>query len=889
MLLARFLAVLAALAIFTAGAASTADRSPFAQGHWWDPTRPGSGFEVFNAADQVAVVWFTYDEAGNPVWYTAQGELAGLGKETWPLWLQRWNNGRTGTIVGSLRLEVNHPESMSVSWQLGGKQGTAAIKPFTLSGIVNDVDHTGSWFDPSNSGWGLSVTEQGDVFGGVLFTYDASGAATWVAGFDHGTMAPEYFACKGSCPWCAYRSITTRSVGRLSFAFTGDWKAVVRGNLGLTMAPGIRIDSAELFQLSRTASSRPADKQLAGFHSDAALKAYLDAGMLNVPASGMADFSAPPPAAAFSTTNVQEAGVDEPDAMKSDGQYIYTYAPATSNAPVVRIARVGGEGATLDIRGSVTLLGKPDITASNRGLFLDATNLVSIIGTRATPYPGAWMIPIAWTRGVTHVEILDTSDPEHPVTRWRAQIDGHVLASRRIGQKVYLVTRFVPYLTNFIYGTSYPSQVDANRQILARTPLAALLPQVSIDGATAVPAVAAANVYSPPQGEISPLADMIVVTVIDLGGPRIAQTLAIIGPADAFYASTSNLYVASSRYRLRTASGLPLPSEPPFYLTDIHQLRLGAGGLAVVGSGTIEGFLGYDSDKTPFRLSESGGRLRVVSSSSQMWGTQNRLTILEPSTVTAGVLRTVSYLPNAQRPESLGKPAEFLYSTRFLDDRLYAVTFRKVDPLYVVDLANAADPKIAGTLELPGFSDYLHPLPGGLLLGFGKDAVPANVMGDGQFAWYQGLQLTLFDVSDASRPRELQHVTVGKRGSDSALLREHHAFSMLMRSDGGGMLAVPAAVHDGPAPISGSGDSAMYPWQQSALLRFDLQRGASASSARLVPQPSLVLQTAPQNYSSWNDSTTGGGRSILFRNGTVYVGNGSFWRQDSAGSVSGPY
>ena len=147
---------------------------------------------------------------------------------------------------------------------------------------------------------------------------------------------------------------------------------------------------------------------------------------------------------------------------------------------------------------------------------------------------------------------------------------------------------------------------------------------------------------------------------------------------------------------------------------------------------------------------------------------------------------------NAARPQALGKPSELLYSTRFLGDRLYAVTFKKIDPLYVVDLSSSADPKIAGAVELPGFSDYLHPLPDGLLLGFGKDAVPADNFADGQFAWYQGLQLTLFDVSNASQPRELQRVAFGKRGSDSPLLRDHHALSILPQADGSISIAFPA-------------------------------------------------------------------------------------------------
>jgi hypothetical protein len=418
-----------------------------------------------------------------------------------------------------------------------------------------------------------------------------------------------------------------------------------------------------------------------------------------------------------------------------------------------------------------------------------------------------------------------------------------------------------------------------------------MLPKVRIDGGAPGPLVTPSSIFLPPQGARPAMADMILVTAIDLDGPRIAQSLAIAGTVDTVYASTSNLFVATSRYEAMFQSGIALPPEPPLYLTDVHQIRLGSDAMAVAGSASIEGYLDSNPDKAAFRLSDYQGRLRAVTSSTRAWGgaIQNRLTILEPSTLVPGLLKTVAYLPNRQRPESLGKPYELVYGTRFVGDRLYAVTFRVVDPLYVVDLADSTDPRIAGALELPGFSEYLHPLPSGVLLGFGKDAKPASGFGDGQGAWYQGLQLSLYDVRDVGKPREIQRVVVGKRGSDSALLRDHHAFSALMQPDGTGSLAIPVHVADGPTPLGGSGDSAFYPWAWSGLARFALT-GTSAANAQLVHLPNLVaITTAPWTSPYFADPATSSGRSVLFRNGTVYVGFGQFWRQDAAGHVSGPY
>jgi hypothetical protein len=278
----------------------------------------------------------------------------------------------------------------------------------------------------------------------------------------------------------------------------------------------------------------------------------------------------------------------------------------------------------------------------------------------------------------------------------------------------------------------------------------------------------------------------------------------------------------------------------------------------------------------------------VTSTGTGMWGraSSNRLSILEPSTVAPGLLKTVSYLPNAQRPQVLGKPNEFLHSTRFVGTRLYAVTFKKVDPLYVVDLTDRTDPTIAGRARDPGFSDYLHPLDNGVLLGFGKDTKPSDTSsGDGgQFAWYQGLHLTLFDVSNPSAPRQIQRVLMGKRGSDSPLLYSHHAFSALSRPDGTLAVAIPAEIHDGGV------QSADWEWRHGTTAGCCASRSAatrpparaSRSCRRSCPTAGGPSSSSPYDYEH-------AARSILFQDASVFVSNGRFFRMDAYGTQSGPY
>jgi uncharacterized secreted protein with C-terminal beta-propeller domain len=905
MTLRRFCLLLAGLlACVSALAATVAERSPFAQGHWWNPQRAGTGFDIFNTNGTVALVWYTYDEAGRPIWYNAIGAQADLGK-AFPLWRERWSGGHWSgyTVVGSVQLNVRHPEGIDLDWTIGDKRGTWSLQPLVGSGVISEIDHTGHWYDPSQSGWGFTVTEQGDVLGAVLYTYDAAGEPTWLAGFNRG-IAPrvELFATTGSCPWCVYQASTTRSVGFVNLDFAAETALTWRGNPAVTMAAGVNADGARAVQLSRPASTRSADRRLASFDSDTALKTYLDAGMLAVPTSlvlSPGDFSPAPAgggAVAFSTTNLVEQGVDEADLVKTDGQRIYTFNYSNGvRQPALRVARVDNGGAALTILGTVALSSPsasgasapiPIAAVGNAGLYLAGEKLVSVTGQPS--YSVGWYPNGAWAQGKTSVEVFDTTGAL-PVSRWRAEIDGYVVTSRRIGDRLYIASRFVPYIPGFVFGATAPGTVAMNRTLLANTSLASMLPQVKINGGSGSALVGTGEVYVPPQGSRTPIADMILVTAIDLGAPRIAQALAIMGSIDTVYASTSNLYVASSRQQLRAANGTLLPVEPNPFITDIHQIALGDRSMSIVASAAIEGYLDASAaaDQGAFRLSEYQGRLRVVTSSRQMWGSTstNRLTILEPSTVAPGLLRTDSYLPNAQRPQPLGNPGELLYATRFVADRLYAVTFRMIDPLYLVDVSAPADPRIAGALTVPGFTEYLHPLPNGLLLGFGKDAVPASIGGDAQAAWYQGLLLALYDVREATTLREMQRIVIGKRGSNSALLTDHHAFSMLTLSATSSTIGIPARIHDG-APVASP--SYFYPWVESGLARFELQ-GSTAADARLVRLPSLITQSAATTSQYTADSATTTGRSILFGSGTVYIGDGQFWTMDATGAKSGPY
>jgi hypothetical protein len=162
-------------------------------------------------------------------------------------------------------------------------------------------------------------------------------------------------------------------------------------------------------------------------------------------------------------------------------------------------------------------------------------------------------------------------------------------------------------------------------------------------------------------------------------------------------------------------------------------------------------------------MSEHEGFLRVASTDAPIWWDapppgepESRVTVLEQA---GGSLETVGEVTGLGRGERI-------FAVRFLGETGYVVTFRQVDPLYVVDLSDPTAPAVAGELELLGYSAYLHPIGAGLLLGVGQDATP-----EGQAL---GTQVSVFDVSDPGSPRLVDRRGLAPGWSEAEW--DHHAF-----------------------------------------------------------------------------------------------------------------
>ena len=492
-------------------------------------------------------------------------------------------------------------------------------------------------------------------------------------------------------------------------------------------------------------------------------------------------------AGSFTGTYTQEVNVDEADPVRYDGEHLYV-APrryfhccfilsdalvAPQIEPPVGAIRIL---ATDPINGEANLVSEIplDDGASVQGMYVENGTMLALTAqTFYGRFGQLWADIAIWAPQQFGFKTYDVSDAGNPGLTFEARIDGVFVESRRIGNTVYIVSRHTPRITGLNYNVSTAEEQAENEELLTATPLDDLLPKITIAGETKL-LVQPSNCYVTTNDDTANNPVLTSITAVPIDEPSNFTTACYNESAYGVYVSESSFYLAE----LRPDTALQRD------ITRIHKFALAGMRILYRGSADIEGTV-WRGNQADFRMSEHNGDLRVLASQFD-WTSEDfvdhELTILrESSTATSIGLRIVSTLPNANRPEEIGKPNEALFGVRFTADRAYAVTFERIDPLYVIDLSEPADPLIAGELEVPGVSEFLHPVSNDLLLGLGRE-MPG------------GVKLELFDVSDISLPLSRGTAVIGGPGSYSEAIYDRHAFTYQADVDGIDRFTVPANV-----------------------------------------------------------------------------------------------
>jgi len=460
-----------------------------------------------------------------------------------------------------------------------------------------------------------------------------------------------------------------------------------------------------------------------------------------VPAEAQRESAA---ADSFSTTNVQEAGVDEPDIVKSDGRTIFAVAGNQLHA-------VDAHTATPKLLSSVDL--EPGyrhelLIRNGRALVIsNAFGAAAYAERQVASSPAFYGGP-----ATSVVAEFDVRDPAAMKPVERLEIEGRYVSARQTGATARIVVASQPHL---------PEAAGQREKIKGYVPSVTLVDERT-DQRSERLLVPCAQVRRAPVFAGLDVVSILTVN-LDKGLPAV-EADAIVTDADTVYASTDSLYVATQRWYDPSRP----PNDPDAFkpVTTVHRFAAPSRPeTSYRASGRVPGYL-----LNQFSLSEHKDVLRIASTTTPEFAARDDGTGGEEVRQSESFVTTLA--ERAGRLETVGRVAglgrgEQIYAVRFIGDTGYVVTFRQTDPLYTIDLSDPSAPRVLGELKILGYSAYLHPVGEDLVLGIGQDATAEGRR--------KGAQLSLFDVSDLRRPQRLAQRDLGS-SSYSEVENDHRAF-----------------------------------------------------------------------------------------------------------------
>lgn len=508
----------------------------------------------------------------------------------------------------------------------------------------------------------------------------------------------------------------------------------------------------------------------------------------------------------FSTTNVQVQGVDEADIVKTDGEYLYQ----VNNDKIVAAKIYPSDEMKM-----IKTIKLADENLYPMEIYVDEERLI-VIGTSSNNIPiirpmekRIAIYPPRYSYSTVKLIEYNIKDKANINKSREIELEGNYLSSRKIGDKLYLISnKYIDYyhIMNEDGENNTPSYRDTavNEEFI----------NIPLDKIAYFPDCVSSN--------------YLIVAGMDLGNPKEGVNVSTyLGSGENVYASTENLYVALTKHVSKPKdpviydSANPKSVKPNYYdrETLVYRFALNGGRLDYTGKGTVPGNI-----LNQFSMDEDNGYFRIATTKGDIWRddentSKNNLYVLDEELKTIGSIEDIA-------------PGEKIYSVRFMGDRAYMVTFKTVDPLFVIDLKDAKNPKILGALKIPGYSDYIHPYDENHIIGFGKDTIEVvhkDNKGNetGRMAYYLGMKIALFDVSDVNNPKEMFTEKIGDRGTDSELLNNHKA---LLFSKEKNFMAFPVTVMEVKDKDKGIGGNTMpkygsFAFQGAYVYNIDLANG----------------------------------------------------------------
>jgi inhibitor of cysteine peptidase len=603
-----------------------------------------------------------------------------------------------------------------------------------------------------------------------------------IVGCDGATpVTPPDTSAKGTSTTGTYEEVTfdyDKEIKTIQFKSEGDLLAFIKENSGGSSFYGYSGIAGGLMRND------------VGMAADAVMETTSIAKTVSAPQAAPTDFS---------ETNVQVEGIDEADIIKTDGSYIYT----VTNNVVYMIKAYPGEYA--EIVSTISLKNAPS------GLFID--------GDRLAVFGNFWdndhfkEIGIRPRYGMTYFNIYDISDRVNPELVKEYKFEGNYFNARMKGDHVYFITTSRPEIRPrpmpLIIDGSELKYVAASDiyyyNIEYRDPLFVTINSINIDDTSedisskAVAVEGSQNMYMSEDNiyitytqyiNEYDLQKQIMMEILEDKLTEYDKKLIekikntdndVMNryEKDAKILQVYQTYVSymtqeeMDEYQ-DIAEGMlkeKLEEYEFFEFTVINRIEVDEDHIDPKANGKVPGHV-----INQFSLDEYGDVLRVATTINRRWSRFEK----ERTESTNNIYTLSMGLDIMDKLEGLAE-GESIYSTRFIGDRLYMVTFRQVDPFFVIDLSDPDNIKELGELKIPGFSRYLHPYDKDTIIGIGQDATETGRT--------KGLKISLFDVSDVENPKEVAKYVTESRYAGSTALYEHKAFLFSKEKE---LLVIPA-------------------------------------------------------------------------------------------------
>ncbi len=440
----------------------------------------------------------------------------------------------------------------------------------------------------------------------------------------------------------------------------------------------------------------------------------------------------------YSTTNVQVENVDEADIIKTDGEYIYyvsnnkVYIIKADNLEIISEIEVKREDERFNI--SEIYLNKNKLVLIGSSFI----NLEPIVVNSEEEKTNSLIARVDYTSSVKAI-VYDIENKNEPKNIREVALEGRYIDSRMIGENLYLISRKNAYYYDTL--EDYSILPNVNDSVIGQTKTIDYTDIAYFEGTKDN--------------------NFMMVGSFNINNDEEVFVESFFGAGNLVYANEKNLYLTQSHYDGDTNK------------TAIYRFALDENKMILTAKGEVKGTL-----NNQFSMDEYDGNLRVATTST---------VIIKPNVteeIGNGIMRTTIgeftttnnlYVLN-ENLEEIGKIEnlandERIYSVRFIGKIGYIVTFKQIDPLFVIDLSDPTNPVVKGELKIPGYSSYLHPYDENHIIGIGyntKDNGRGGVTN-------ASMKMSMFDVSDLENPKEIFNTDIGGEYASSEILHNHKA------------------------------------------------------------------------------------------------------------------